>query len=441
MRFSPKFLFFCIASAVLPALSGRALAATLYVGTCHANSYTTIQAAVTAASSGATIEVCPGTYPEQVLITQSLTLTGIQGTSNGLVQIVPPAGGLAANGFDIFANPVAAQVFVQGAGYVKINHFVVDATGNNLAGCGGPTLEGIYYQNSSGEIKNNTVSNQFQTNFAADGGCQNGLAINVESLTSSNAVKISGNSVRAYQKNGITATGAGTGLNTLGPVVTITENAIVGLAATAMNWPGGAAENGIQVGFGATGSITGNAVEDNIWWSDTSSDPGDAASGILVYASAGVNVIQNRVASSQFGITVDSDPLYGTADGTTITDNKVVGTQIFDAIDLCSNTNVVTSNLVFNSTESGIHIDDSCGGTGNNNTVTGNEVHDSCAGILLGTGTGNTNIPNTFYTVANTTLGGDVCPAPSSSVLPASVKGAAARHARLHPSPFKPAKK
>jgi hypothetical protein len=71
--------------------------------------------------------------------------------------------------------------------------------------------------------------------------------------------------VPGYQKNGITATEAGTGLNTLGPVVTSTENAIVGLAATAMNWPNGAAENGIQVGFGATGTITENAVEDNIW--------------------------------------------------------------------------------------------------------------------------------------------------------------------------------
>jgi hypothetical protein len=156
------------------------------------------------------------------------------------------------NGSDIFGNPVAAQIFVQNA-TVSISHLTVDGTGNLLAGCGGPTLEGIYFQNSSGTITDDVVRNQFQTDFVDYGGCQNGLAINVESLTNSSVVTVSNNSVRAYQKNGITATGAATGPGSPGPVVTITANYIVGLGATAMNWPGGAAENGVQVGFGASG--------------------------------------------------------------------------------------------------------------------------------------------------------------------------------------------
>jgi len=111
----------------------------------------------------------------------------------------------------------------------------------------------------------------------------------VESLPSCHAVTISANSVPGYQKNGITATEAGTGLNTLGPVVTSTENAIVGLAATAMNWPGGAAENGIQVGFGDhhRRRCGGQHLEGMT----PVAIPRDAASGMLVYASSGVNVI------------------------------------------------------------------------------------------------------------------------------------------------------
>ena len=40
--------------------------------------YTTISAAVIAASAGATIYVCPGLYNESVVITKSLTLLGAQ---------------------------------------------------------------------------------------------------------------------------------------------------------------------------------------------------------------------------------------------------------------------------------------------------------------------------------------------------------------------------
>ena len=272
------------------------------------------------------------------------------------------------NGSDIFGNPVAAQIFVQNA-TVSISHLIVDGTGNVLTGCSAPTLEGIYFQNSSGTITDNAVRNQFQTDFVDYGGCQNGLAINVESLTSSSVVTISNNSVRAYQKNGITATGAATGPGSPGPVVTITANYIVGLGATAMNWPGGAAENGVEVGFGASGTVSNNTVNDNIWWDDNSSQPGNAASGVLVYASDGMTISGNSVNSAQFGITVDTDPTYGPADHSIIESNKVSGTQLFDAIDLCSSSNTVKLNTIYGNAQSAVHADDSCG-SGNNNTIT-----------------------------------------------------------------------
>lgn len=441
--------FSLLVLAMLVAGISQNLFANSTVGLCAGpgTHYTTISAAVAAAVAGSTIDVCPGTYPEQVAINKDLTLAGVKSGTSDAAVIVPPTGGLVQNGTDIFGNPVAAQIFVAAAS-VTIKGLTVDGTGNNIAGCGPPALEGIYFKNTSGTISENAVRNQFQTDFADFGGCQNGLAINVESISSTNTVTISSNSVRAYQKNGITASGAGTPGSPAGPSVKISGNYIVGLAAAAMNWPtSGAAENGIQVGFGATGSVSGNAVNDNIWAQDTSSQPGNAASGILVFASTGISVTSNEVGSAQFGVAIETDPASdtfcngascGPADNATVTGNKVVGTQIFDAIDLCSSGNTAKSNFIFGSTESGIHVDDGCG-TGNNNIVTNNLINEACAGILTGTGSGNTVGPNTFSNVTNTTLAGDACPAAPGGASASVVKaGASKGQQSLRPSPYRP---
>jgi|GEM_PF-508912 len=423
--------------------------------------YTSIQAAVNAVSliPGSTVKLCPGTYMQQVTITSKLTLTGISGMDAAV--ILPPSGGLVQNGSDIFGNPVAAQIFVNSPGSanpVTVERLTVDATGNNIAGCGPPTLEGIYFQNTSGTISNNAVRNQYQTDYTDYGGCQNGLAINVESTTNLNTVTIANNSVRAYQKNGITATGAGTGAGSLGPSVTISGNYIVGLGATGMNWPtSGAAENGIQFGFGATGYVTGNTVNDNIWGQDTFLQPYNAASGILVFASEGISVTGNNVNSAQFGIALETDSSgfclsggstgtqvsCGTADNSTVTGNKVIGTQIFDAIDACSNGNVIKTSIIYGSAESGVHVDDTCTSTtwgtvsGNNNTVESNTINEACAGILQGTGTGNTYGPpaNTLNNVTNTTMAGDSCSTGPTGFTKAGQPSGKRNSAR--PSPFK----
>jgi parallel beta-helix repeat protein len=420
-----------------------ALASTVEVGSCVSAPlhFATIQAALNAAPAGSRVEVCPGTYNEQLVITKAVTLTGIQSGTGDAAVLLPPAAGLSANATDIFGGSVAAQIFVNNAGGdVTIERLTIDGTGNNIAGCGPTLLQGIYYQNTSGTITNNVVRNQYETDYAVYGGCQNGFAINVESTGSSNTITISTNSVRAYQKNGITASGAGTGAGSPGPSVTISSNHIVGLAATAMNWQGvysgeaTAAENGIQVGYGATGTVETNVVNDNIWGQDTSSDTGDAASGILIFASPNIALTGNQVGSAQFGIALETDstgfcgtssaPIScGTADGATVTMNKVEGTQLFDGIDACSNSNTIESNTMYGNTESGVHLDDSCTSStvgttsGNNNTVSKNLVLEACAGILLGTGTGNTTTPNTLFDVTNTTLSGDVCPAAADAAV------------------------
>jgi hypothetical protein len=418
-----SFTFSCLALIMLLGLGGQAFAApNLAVGLCAApgTHYTTIGAAVTAApATGSTIRVCPGTYPEQVTINKSLTLLGIaSGTSDAPVVVVPTTG-LAQNGLDIFSQPVAAQIFVQNAA-VTISHLTVDGSGNGLSGCGVDPI-GIYYQNSSGTITANAVRNQL---MAPDlQGCQVGLAINVESNTGTPAVTISNNSVRNYDKNGITASGPDT-VNGAGPIVTVTGNTVIGMGAITTT-----AQNGIQISYGATGTVASNHVADDIYINPPDCTLCYGASGILIYASDSVTVSSNTVDSTQLGIVPASDPNYGTANGTIIKSNRVGGTQNYDGIDLCSDSNTAQSNVIYGSAQSGIHVDGECSpSTGIKNTVTGNTINEACAGILLGTGTPNTTAPNTFSNVTNTTLAGDTC---------TPLDGPTEKHQSLRPSPYK----
>ena len=261
-------------------------AATVFVGTCGAPSYTTIQAAVNASAAGGTNQNCPGTYPEQIKITKNLTLTGLQGTSAGDVVITSPTAGVVVNASDLYPGaptPVAAQVLVQNATSVNLSTITVDGSGNLIAGCA-PDLRGIYYQNASGTINNVATRNQVLSSGLT--GCQSGQGIFVQTNYVAPKgvanVTIQSNSVHTFQKNGITVDGPGANGNLL-------NNYISGQGATT-----GAAENGIQISDGAGASLIDNVVIDDIWAPDTSSDTGDAASGILVFLTEGYNPEQHR---------------------------------------------------------------------------------------------------------------------------------------------------
>jgi parallel beta-helix repeat protein len=380
----------------------HAFGATSQVGTCTSFTpqFATIQAAVTAASSGQTIYVCPGSYPEQVAISTNLTLEGLQVGHSGLAAVTVPAGGVVVNATSLGGNPVAAQIVVTGGARVTISDLTVDGYGNGIATCA-TDLVGIYFQNASGTVTESAVLNEVLP--AGFTGCQSGEGIYAESGSGgTSTINVNTTTVENYQKNGITGNSAGTTL-------TATNNTIVGQGSTT-----GAAENGIQIGFGATGTLTSNTVTDDVWGPDTSSDAGDAAAGILVYASSDVDIESNQVTDTQFGIVTVSDPTLGPADFTTIRSNSVSATHIFDAIDVCSNHNAIESNTINVADEAGIHLDDTCGTTGNNNTATGNTVNASCAGILKGSATTGNTITDIYYNVQNVVLAGDSCTLPAS---------------------------
>jgi hypothetical protein len=389
--------------------AGISSASAVVVGTCRSLvRFTTIQAAINAVPPSSTIFICPGTYTEQLSINKSLNLTGVADGFSDAVVILPPSGGLAATATSLATgHPIAPHLWVSGPATVNLNNLIVDSIGNGLSGCGAPTLVGILYQNTNGTLAHVTTRNQWIGSSETDigsNGCQNGLGIFVQSGNSgTSTVTVNASSVHDYQKNGITG-------NEVGTTLTVNNSDIVGQGAT-----NGAAENGIQIGFGAAGTVNGNLVIDDVWAPDTISDPGDAAAGILLFdGAAGKTTVKgNTVGNTQFGIAAVTDTS-GDGDGASITMNRVFGTRIFDGIDVCVNNSVLQSNIIMNSSESAIHLDASCPGTGNNNTVTGNTIVDACTGILQdSTTSGNTITPNSFF-AAGSTSGSSCTPTPSA---------------------------
>jgi hypothetical protein len=370
-------------------------------------SYSTIQAAVNAAAVGALVYVCPGIYPEQVTINKNLSLQGVpSGTADASV-IVPPAGGLVQNATDpspASANPpIAAQIFVQGATAVNLTNLVIDGHNNQLVGCTAPTLVGVYYQNASGTLKSLNVRNEMLG--PTDAACNSGLGMYFEANTAT-SITATISTITNFQKNGITANGYGNG--SPGPVVYFWGDQVVGQGPMA-----GGAQNGVQIGFGASGKFTTNIVTDEVFQSASGSAAG---TGVLVYASNGVNVNSNQVGSTQVGVAVVSDPIYGNADNNSVTANTVTST--IDGVSLCSNTNIVKNNQLYNNSEAGVKVDTSCtegpggGSSGNGNSITNNTVNGGCAGVLEGTGTGNIFSPNPMINVITLLVPGNACNPP-----------------------------
>jgi nitrous oxidase accessory protein NosD len=332
---------------------------------CPAATFTSIQDAINTANPGSLIRVCPGTYREQLFVNKSLSIEGDNGA------IVLPSN-MVANATGSSGSPIAAAILVKDAANVEIEGLIVDTANSGVTECS-PDLIGILYQNSSGSIEHDAVRN---TKLSVSlNGCQSGDAIVVQSLGGGTSkVKIDDNSVHDYQKNGITGNESGT-------EVTITKNVVTGLGPTT-----GAAQNGIQIGFGAKGGVSGNTITDNVWAPCVSlTNCAFNATGILVFQSDEVRVEHNSVATNQVGI-------FANGLNAKIESNNISNSLVLAGIDLAGDDGLADGNDVTNSGQAAILIE------GNNNKVQNNEITEAPLGILKLSGTvGNTHSGNSFF--------------------------------------------
>jgi hypothetical protein len=317
---------------------------------CPNAAFTRIQDAVDAASPGATIRVCKGTYVEQVAIGKPLTIAADSGA------VLMP-GTMQQNSTSLLdGTPITTAILVAGTTGVSIDGLTVDGTNNGLTQCA-PRLFGIAFQNASGEIGHVAIRN-FKLD-AALGGCQSGTGIFVQSGGGGiSNVEIDNSTIHDFQKNGITADEVGT-------QVSVHDNVVTGIGPTS-----GAAQNGIQIGFGAGGAISMNTVTNNVWSPCTAVDTClTVATNILVTLSDGVEVRDNGVGISQVGIFLHGNQ--GLVRG-----NETFATSVFDGIRIEGDGSRVRDNHIFNGAESGIFI------SGNNNLVEHNRITEAAVGIL-----------------------------------------------------------
>ena len=211
-----------------------------------ADSHLTIQDAVNHADPGETVVVGTGIFPEQVLITKPLTLEGDGAT---LTHIQP--GSVTDNTTSLFSGaPIAAILLVDGTTGVAVSDLTIDGSIAAFNACS-PGYVGIFYRASSGVIQATHVTH---IHHPAASGCQAVLGIFVQSGNGgpglNSNVTILQSMVDDYGKNAITA-------NEPGTFVTVSSNTVTGRGPTG---PGDAAQNGVQIGFGAHGLVSGNTI-------------------------------------------------------------------------------------------------------------------------------------------------------------------------------------
>jgi len=170
------------------------------------------------------------------------------------------------------ANPVTGDVDATGCN-IGIYIAKVDAT-IDAANIHGANYFGVVVNGDTGtpsaSITNSTIPNIGET---PPNGTQHGAGIYFRSfsLTGSASGTVSNNIVTGYQKGGIVANGQGVN-------VAITDNTVTGLGVVDF-----IAQNGIQVGYGASASVMRNKVTGNAY-----TGANDASSGgILVVGGPG----------------------------------------------------------------------------------------------------------------------------------------------------------
>jgi Right handed beta helix region len=287
---------------------------------CPNAQFSRIQDAVDAAPPGAQIKVCPGTYPEQVRITKD-NLT--------LFSQIPLQAVIEAPIVMTYPNSI---VTVNGATGVTIRQFTISGP-YTVGGCAGllDRHTGVRIINGSATIYGNHITKIRDVNPALFG-CQDGIGVLVGRQIEGqvgNAL-LRNNQIDLYQKGGVV-------VDNVGSSAWITQNKISGEGLSNI-----IAQNGVQVGRGASADVDHNDISGNQFARVGSSD---TAAGVLLFETdAHVSTDHNDVFQNGVGIDVDENAIGLTVDHNNVHENIDDGIGAFQD----SGDNLISYNKAFN---------------------------------------------------------------------------------------------
>ena len=323
-----KFILLVVSACVLTAGAPELRAATtVIVGTCKVGTrFTKIQDALNSTPAPTIVQVCPGTYPEQVTISKPVTLQGVVSGNSSLATLVPPSGGLKTNATLLNGDAAAVQILVENvSGAVNLTNLVVNGSDANV---GGAAVVAVLYENTPGTITHLVT-------FNVSGGL-GGFGVYLAGGSANPKVTIQ-NSTFDHDETGIWVQSN----STSSELTAIIENNLATGCATCFDVEAGVTatisnnminSNG-QIGIaltGSTGSVTGNTIA------------GGGQSGIAS-GNAGFSITSNKIYdASEFGILLDIAVVKANVTGNTLTNMGKFG------IDVCGSSG--TPNLVHSNT-------------------------------------------------------------------------------------------
>ncbi|MEW5825504.1 MAG: right-handed parallel beta-helix repeat-containing protein [Candidatus Bipolaricaulota bacterium] len=313
------------------------------VGTSPPQGY--LQAALDQVRAGDAVLVKAGQYVTQAVVGVGVQIIGEPGA------VVKAPGSTtytiaeSGNTFDpiVFAyGGTIAGVHVSGPEISQTDIAGLEIDGQNKAQAS-PRFVGILLRNVEGTIAGNTIHDLYDADGQGNGPQTFGILVYGDS-----DVSLLGNTISEFSRGGIGVLGDVVGW-ARGPLADpnalIQGNTVVGNGYEAGS--GWWAENGIQIGYGATGEILDNTVMDcrvnNPSWSST---------GILIVGSDDVLVSGNTVGGNDNGIAVMGLTAWGggPATGNVLSHNDVVANEWgiglqYDAVDTEISGNVITGNV------------------------------------------------------------------------------------------------
>jgi len=380
-----------LAYAVLFSAAIPLAAATLKVGRpntgCNQAQYTAIGDAVKAASAGDLIEICPGLYQEQLTITKPLTLAGLQTEISGQLvnRVVIQPSSLATTVVSdgaVSGAPVTAVISVIGANGVSIQNLAIDASQNHINGCA-LLVAGIYFHNSSGQIRNNAVFGADVPSCAPTKAVQNGSGFGIEIDADANStfsVLVDRNSIHDFSKEGVLVLGTGV-------TATISNNTISGVGPSAR-----AFQFGVFILNGAVGHVRNNAITEGLCGVlSASSCLALRSEGVVLKAVGdGTTVDGNTIVNAQYGIFINGANL------ARIANNQIRNIDAGNGIDIQGTASgafansLVAGNMIFHVgpidqnaslNQRGCGIEEYAGTGVSGNTIVNNTVSDAFCGV------------------------------------------------------------